>query len=292
MLWQFAAACGGKCGFPFNFGKWCVDLSVVVRLIGPGSHGEIGQLTEQHVQLYGAALHRNLLDALTPLGIDRRAEESQRLPWIGIGNHDWCRDEFATFEHDAFSGYYPCDRNAGGNHRSRLSRGIANIKRDHAHAAFNVTPHAGHSAQAARCVMEANAGGSCVEWAGVGANHSLPEVCNLQPFVTQIVFNEFGHRPVEEHVLRLLIVSKPRVNLFARGRLADPHIAVTCRTQGIAQSAKHVAHCTPAFDIPRSEFANFRLAPVVVVPELNAGAVEEWNEEPVDRRRPLKAALG
>src|ERR1700720_1692530 len=99
--------------------------------------------------------------------------------------------------------------------------------------------------------MEADAGGSCVEWAGVCPNYSLPEIRNLQPFVTQIVFDELGHRPVEEHVLCLLIVPKPRFNPFASGRLADPQIAITCRTQGIAQSTKHVIHCTPAFHISR-----------------------------------------
>ena len=73
---------------------------------------------------------------------------------------------------------------------------------------------------------------------------------------------------------------------------ADPQIAITCRTQGIAQSADHVAHRAPAFYIPRSEIANFDLTPVVIVPELNAGAVVEWNEKSTDCRCPLKAALG
>jgi hypothetical protein len=120
----------------------------------------------------------------------------------------------------------------------------------------------------------------------------LPEIRSLQPFVTQVVFYELGHRPIEEHVPRLLIFPEPPFNLFLTGRLSDPKIAITCRTQGIAQSAEHVTHRAPAFDVPGGEFANFRFAPVVTVPELDAGAVEEWNEEPIDRRCPLKAALG
>src|ERR1700730_7147031 len=141
-------------------------------------------------------------------------------------------------------------------------------------------------------MMEADAGGPGVKWAGVGPNHSLPEVRSLKPFVTQVVFDEFGHRPVEEHVPCFLIFPESLFNLLAGGRFANPQIAITCRTQGIAQSAEHGSHLTPALHIPRREVANFRLATVVIVPELHAGAVEEGNEESIDRGCPPKAALG
>ena len=108
----------------------------------------------------------------------------------------------------------------------------------------------------------------------------------------QVALYELGHRPVEEHVLGLVVVAEPLFDLLARGRLADPQIAIARRTQCIAQPAQHVAHRAPAFDVARSESANFRLAGVVVVPELNARAVEEGNEQSVDRGRPLEAALG
>src|SRR5579862_4415551 len=119
-------------------------------------------------------------------------------------------------------------------------------------------------------MMEMDAGGSCVEWAGVCSNHSLSEVRRLQPFVAQEIFNELSHRPIEEHVLCLLVSAEPFFNLFDGWRLADPQIAIACRTQCIAQSAKDVTHRAPAWNILRSKGANFRFAPFVTFPKLNA----------------------
>src|ERR1700726_3352893 len=137
-------------------------------------------------------------------------------------------------------------------------------------------------------MMEADAGGSCVERASIRPNYSLPEVRSLEPFVTQVVFNELGHRPVKKDVPRLLIIPEPPFNLFLGGSLTDPQIAITCRTQRITQSAKHVTHCAPAFHIPLSEVANLGFALLVTVPELNAGAVVEWDKQPVYSGCPLK----
>src|SRR3984893_9313717 len=150
MLRQFAAARSGEPSLPFRFGERCVDLSVVMRLINSGARGEVGKLAEKHVQLYGAARDRNLLDALTPRRIGRRAEQAQRLPWVGIRDHDWSSDELAAFEDYAFAGHDLCDRDAAANNCSSLSRGIAKVERNHAHAAFHVAPHAGHTTQSAR----------------------------------------------------------------------------------------------------------------------------------------------
>ncbi len=140
--------------------------------------------------------------------------------------------------------------------------------------------------------MEADAGGARIERARVRPDHALAEIRDLQAFVAQVALDELGHRPVEEHVLGFIVVAEPRFDLLARGRLADPQIAIARRTQCIAQAAKHVAHRAPAFHVARSESANFRLARVVIVPKLHARAVEEGNEKPVDRGRPFEAALG
>src|SRR5260370_36536819 len=116
---------------------------------------------------------------------------------------------FAALENHAFAGHDLCDRDAAGDHRSGISRGIAKVERDHAHAAFYVAPHSRHSAQPARRMMEADAGGSSVEWAGVGTDNPLTEVRDLQPFVAQVVFNEPGPRPDEEHVPGVLLLPQP-----------------------------------------------------------------------------------
>src|SRR6202162_69819 len=140
-------------------------------------------------------------------------------------------------------------------------------------------------------MMEADACRSCVEWARVRTNHSLPEGGTLQTFITQVVFNKLGHRPVEEHVLRLLVAAEPPFNLLPRGRLADPQISATFWAQNIAQSTKHIRHCTPAFHIHWGEVPNLSLAAVVIAPELNARAILEWDKQSIDSRCPPKAAL-
>src|SRR5258708_22781132 len=130
----------------------------------------------------------------------------------------------------------------------------------------------------------------CVEWARIRSNHSLSKVSRLQPLIDQIVFNEFSHRPVEEHSPRFFVATKPLVNLFARRSLADPKISVTCGTQFIAQPAQHIAHRAPALDIARGEASNLIFTPLVVVPELTTGIVRRGNEESVDRTTPVNAA--
>src|SRR6266566_5012508 len=113
-----------------------------------------------------------------------------------------------------------------------------------------------------------------VEGARIRSNHSLPKVSRLQLLIDQIMFNEFSHRPVEEHPPCFLVSAQPLVNLFARRSLADPKISVACGTQGIARPANHIAHCAPALQIPWSKSSNLIFAPLVVVPELNAGVVQ------------------
>jgi hypothetical protein len=93
-------------------------------------------------------------------------------------------------------------------------------------------------------------------------------------------------------MLRLLIGIKTRFNLFPCRRLTDPHVSVACWPQSIAQPADHIIHGAPAFYITGGEVANLLLAPLIIIPKLNAGSIEEWNEQPIDCRTPLKTATG
>src|ERR1700761_320496 len=141
-------------------------------------------------------------------------------------------------------------------------------------------------------MMKSNGGGAGGEWAGIRTDHSLPQVRRLQALIPQVVFDEFGHRPIEQHMLRLLISVKTRFNLFPCRRLTDPHISVVCRPQSIAQPADHVIHGAPAFYITECEVANLLLASLIIIPKLNAGSIQEWNEQSIHRRTPLKTATG
>ena len=123
---------------------------------------------------------------------------------------------------------------------------IAKQKRNHAHSAAHVTPHAGHAAQAAGGMVEADRGGAAIERTRVGADHSLSQVAILQPFILEIVSDELGHRPLAQQLPRFLVAAQAGIDLLVARRIADPQIANPSRgPQGLAQAADHIAHRAP-----------------------------------------------
>ncbi len=289
---QFAAACRGKAGTPFGLGERDVDLAVVMRLVGAGARGEVGQLAEQDVELDGAALDGDAFDMRAPVGVGRGAEQAQRDARVGVGDDDGSGDALAAFEQDAFAGKNLRDGDAGSDDGAGFLRGVAEVEGDHAHAALHVAPHAGHAAEAAGGVMEADGGGAGIEGAGVGADDALAEVGDLQALVFEVVLDEFGHGPVVEQMAGFIVVAEAVVDFFGGGRVADPEIAVAGGTQSVAQAGEAVVHGAPALDIAGRKAADFRFAGGVIVPELNAGAVEHGDEEAVDGGGPVKSASG
>jgi hypothetical protein len=121
----------------------------MMRLIPSRASREVGQLVKQHIQLHGASLDGNLADTPSPRRVRRSSEQSLRLPRVGIGDHNRGGDTFSGLENYTLSGDDLRYRNAGGNHRTRFTRGIAKIKGDHAHTAIDIAPHARHSAEPA-----------------------------------------------------------------------------------------------------------------------------------------------
>ena len=120
-----------------------------------------------------------------------------------------------------------------------------------------------------------------------------PRYGDLQAFVAEIVLDELGHGPVEEHGAGFLIVAEPQLRsarVWAHRRSRD-RLRPAGR-KSIAEPANDVAHGVPALHIVGGERADFGFAAFVVIPELNAGAIEEGNEEAVDGGGPLKAATG
>ena len=184
------------------------------------------------------------------------------------------------------------DGDAGGDDRTRLPGGVAQVEGDHPHAAPDVSPHAGHPAETAGGVVEADGCRAGVEGAGVGTDHTLAEDGDLQALVGQVVLHELGHGPVVEDVAGFGVGPEALVYLGLCRRVADPQVAFASRPQGIAEAADDVGHGAPALHILRGEAADLGLAAFVVVPELDARPVEEGDEEAVDRGRPLEAAGG
>jgi hypothetical protein len=62
--------------------------------------------------------------------------------------------------------------------------------------------------------------------------------------------------------------------------------------EGIAEAADDIGHFAKAFNVAGSKGADLGGAALVVVPELDAAAVEEGNEEAVDGGCPGEAAAG
>src|ERR1035438_9725829 len=133
-------------------------------------------------------------------------------------------------------------------------------------------------------MMEANRGGALIEWAGVGADHALAEIRHLQSFVAQIALDKFRHRPIEKQRARFGVIPEALFDLLARGCIADPGIASVrtfrtpairrTRTQRIAQPPDHIAHGVEPVHIAGSKRAHFFDASLVIVPKLDAGAIE------------------
>jgi len=106
------------------------------------------------------------------------------------------------------------------------------------------------------------------------------------------VLDHFGHGPVEEDGASFGVVPEAVFDLFAGGTVADPDVSFARGAERVAETADDGAHGVPAVDVYGRKFADGFGAALVVIPELNAGAVEKGNEEAVDGRRPLEAAAG
>src|ERR1700694_385414 len=141
-------------------------------------------------------------------------------------------------------------------------------------------------------MMKPNGSGAGIEWTGVGSDDALAQVGDLEPLVFEIFLYEFGHRPVKQQGTRLIVIAKPLLNLLPSWGFIEPHVPVSGGAQGIAEAANDVGHLLPADHIARRKGTHFRSAAFVVIPQLDAGAIEEGHEEAVDGGRPLETAAG
>src|SRR6266567_860090 len=129
-----------------------------------------------------------------------------------------------------------------------------------------------------------------IEGAGVCANHPLSEIRNLQALVLKVALDKLRHGPSKEQGAGFGILAESLFVVLLIWRFIQPKVAGALRTQGIAEAAQHIVHRSPTFHVARREGAHFVGAPIVVIPELNAGAIEEGHEEAIDCGCPCKAA--
>src|ERR1700753_3880727 len=141
-------------------------------------------------------------------------------------------------------------------------------------------------------MMESHRGCAFIEWARIGADHALSKIGNLKLLVLKIVFDKLRHRPVEKHGSRFAIVAETLFDLFACRSFADPDVSISRRPQRIAQAANDRAHGAKSLKILRRETLHLGIALRIVIPELDAAAIEEGNKQTVGRRGPGKAARG
>ena len=159
-----------------------------------------------------------------------------------------------------------------------VARDVAEDERDHPHSAHDVAPHAGCSSQPARLVVKVDRRRARVVRAGEGADHTLTHVGRLQALVVDVMFEALDHRPLEEHFPSFIVAGEAALELVAGWGSTDPEIAVALGPKGVSQPLFDAAKRLPAFQVRRCQAADFLLAEVVVVPELDAGAIVERNE--------------
>ena len=138
--------------------------------------------------------------------------------------------------------------------------------------------------------MEPDGCGAGIEGAGVGADNTLPEIGDLQPFVPKIMLDILRHRPIKKYGKRLVVGAEPRFDLGGCWSFANPQIAGAGGTKRIAQPADHIAHRAPTGHIAWSHPAHLGFATIVIVPKLDAGAIKKWHEETVERGGPVEAS--
>ena len=108
-------------------------------------------------------------------------------------------DPLARLELDALARHDARDRHARRHDDARLARDVAQQERHHPHAALARSPRCRAGPPSAR-----RRGGNRIEAvpgvvrAGVGADHPLAEIGELQPLVVEVALDHLDHRPLEE----------------------------------------------------------------------------------------------
>ena len=135
--------------------------------------------------------------------------------------------------------------------------------------------------------------GGCagVERAGVGTDHPLAQVGILQPLILEIMLDELCHRPIEQHPARFFILAQASVQLFRGGSVANPKVTIAGGPQSIPQTPDHCRHRHPAIHIAGSKAPDLSLARVIVIPQLNAAAIEKRHKEAIRSGRPMKPSF-
>ncbi len=151
---------------------------------------------------------------------------------------------------------------------------------------FDVTPGARLAHHPAGGVVEPDRAGARVVRTGVGADHALPQIGELQPLILEIALDHLDHGPLEEQRPRLAIAAQSPLDLVAVRRGIEPQVAGVGRPQRVAQPPLHRLHRPPPGEVLRREPLDLGLAALVVVPELDAAAILERNEEAADRGHP------
>ena len=258
----------------------------------PRPRREARQLAQRDVQLDRAADLGDRLDPGTPGGVGRVAQQAERRPRVGVRDDARRLDPLAPLELDARPRDDPGHRSPGQDHGAGVAGDVAEDERDHAHPALDVSPHPRHPAQPARLVVEVDRRRPRVVRAGERADDPLPEIGRLEALVVEEMLDVLDHRPVEQDAQRLGVSRQPALDLVAGRSPADPEVAIAVGPQCVAQPALHVAERPPARQVAGREPRDLLLAQPIVVPELDARAVLERDEQPGRGRRPSEPVLG
>ena len=106
-----------------------------------GSGRPRGQPRQSRVELHDRAADIPVLEATAVVGRHRITGDHGEQPLrVGVADDTRRGDERAVFEPHTLAGHDLADRDAAGEHRARVLRGVGDREADHAHAATHVAP--------------------------------------------------------------------------------------------------------------------------------------------------------
>lgn len=135
-------------------------------------------------------------------------------------------------------------------------------------------------------------GGAGIERAGVGADDALAELGDAEVVVGEEVVEEVGHGPFKEEFVGEWVVAESGFDFFAGGGGVEPEVVGAGGAKFIANAGFKGRHGLKAGEVSGGEAADFVVAAVVVVPELDGLAVEEGNEHAGEGGCPVEAVGG
>ena len=291
MLRQLAALRRRKSRLPLVLRQRSIDLPVVVRLVRSRPRREIRQLL-QHAHSASPCIprsaHPQRACAMPHPPPPPACRSVRRGSAFEITTRAAIRSPPSSTH--AFARQNLRHRHARRHHRPRLARRIAEVERHHPHAALHISPHPRHAAQPPRRMMKPDRRRARIERARIRPDHALAQIRrpaaarreDSAPQTPPSTSRTAPPAPRRSSPSRSSICSRVGASPIHTSRFARQ--AAAHRAAG--ESRRIIAF--HPFTSPGAKRSHLRLAALVVIPKLNARAIEKGNKQPIHRRSPVE----